>query len=463
MELFYDSTVKQNPHSVNAPYFLAEMSIVKAYQGDYGQSNVYLDSSRALFNLPEEKIPYISYFIAAGMNAEHSGEVDVALKDYGMALKKGNTQGLYLIPPELYYAHALVLNHQLDKAAQILGSFKFLIKTRAYSAVGYYYYKYKAELLKTQGDQEGYGSALETFYAIKDSLGNLNHYRAIQEIESNIRLRDKEQQIVRLDEVSADRLERIRKDRIYLLIVSGLSALVIFLLIAYGRNSYLRRERQHRIDVMQGAMDAEEGERRKIADELHDEVGAMLSLATLNISSTLENGHQTEQAEKKMEKTLEVLGSVSGTIRSLSHRLTPMVIEKYGFRKAIEDLTFTVNLSEKLAMETVIVGFDGSRFYPAPFLHDCYRILQEMINNILKHAKATTAHLEVVEHEGLLSILLEDNGIGLEVTTVSDAPGKGLQSIRSRIAYLKGNMEITRQAAGGTLIVMEIPTPYPKT
>ena len=206
---------------------------------------------------------------------------------------------------------------------------------------------------------------------------------------------------------------------------------------------------------MQGALDAEENQRRKIADQLHDEVGGMLSLATLNVSSTLEKGRGDDQAEEKLEKAQEVLFSVSTTIRELSHRLTPIVIEKYGFRKAVEDLAYTVNLSGKLQVATVVVGFEDTTSYPAPFLRDIYRILQELLHNILKHAQATEALLELVEHPRQVSIMAEDNGVGIEEGRISG--GKGLETIRSKIAYLNGRVEISRKKEGGTLVVIELP------
>jgi signal transduction histidine kinase len=215
-------------------------------------------------------------------------------------------------------------------------------------------------------------------------------------------------------------------------------------------------ERQHRIESMQGAIDAEESERRKIADRLHDEVGSMLSLASLNISSTIEKGMQDTQALGKLQKAQEVLSSVSTTIRDLSHQLTPLAIEKYGLRKAIEDMVYTVNLSQKLKLGCVIVGFEDSPPYPVAFLNELYRILQELVHNILKHAQAEQALLELVEHPGQVSILVEDDGVGMEEN--SEIKGKGLSGIRSKIAYFNGEIEITRKKDKGTLIVIEIPS-----
>ncbi|HVV07184.1 MAG TPA: ATP-binding protein, partial [Puia sp.] len=384
------------------------------------------------------------------------------------AYRMGPMEGLHLMPSELYYAHGLILVRRFEEAQRVLSALEPALNVRKYTAYGFYYYKHYAELLKAKGDYPGYARALETFYAIKDSLASLHHYRAIQEIEAKVRLKDKEQQIVRLNEENAQKQRNMRRDRIYFAVFSGLGIMIVLLLAAYIRNRMRQMQKQHRIEVMQGALDAEENERQKIADQLHDEVGSMLSLATLNVTSTLEKGMGDGQAEEKLEKAQEILSSVSATIRELSHRLTPVVIERYGFARAVEDMAQSVNLSGKLRVQAVVVGFQDTNGYSPAFLKDCYRILQELLQNILKHAHATEAVLEVVEHPahavhpGGISILVEDNGIGVPEGISSGKyrepfSGKGLSTIFSKIAYLDGRIEICRKQMGGTLVVIELP------
>ena len=468
-ELFYNATIKPNPNSINAPYFNAEMAIAKAYQEDYTEAKKYFDKSHDQFNLPEDKIPYLSYFIAAGMISEHEQHYDQAVKYYSEALKRGNTQSQHLVPPEIYYAHALIRTGKLNEAGQVLAKFEGLKDVRKYSAIGLNYYKYFAELQKAKGDYAGYTNALEIYYGIKDSLINLSRYRAIKEVEAKVRIRDKEQQITLLNQESAARAEQTRKERLFYIILTGFAGLIIVLLILYLRNRQMRNrqqqalqrsrmqqmEKEHRIEVMQEVMDAEENERRKIADALHDDVNAMLALASLNISSVLEKATKDEPTAKKLQKSHEILTSVTSNIRDLSHRLTPLVIEKYGFRKAIEDLSDAINLSEKIRLETVIVGFGDTQPYSLSFFHELYRIMQELLHNVLKHSKATHALMEIVEHDKQVSILVEDNGVGF--SREPSVKGKGLSTIQSRIAYLNGRMEIVQKKNSGTLVVIEIP------
>jgi tetratricopeptide (TPR) repeat protein len=209
-EMLYDAVVRPNPRAPQAPFFNTELAMVRAYQGEFASAKDYLQTSLRLFNVPEEKVPYPSYFLAAGMVAEHEQRIPEAVHYYELAYRMGPMEGLHLMPSELYYAHGLILAHRLEEAQRVLSTLEPALNVRKYTAYGFYYYKHEAELLKAKGDYSGYALALETFYAIKDSLASLHHYRAIQEIEARVRLRDKEQQIVRLHEENEEKQRNIR-------------------------------------------------------------------------------------------------------------------------------------------------------------------------------------------------------------------------------------------------------------
>jgi signal transduction histidine kinase len=468
-ELFYDTTVRPAPNGVQAAFFNAEMAIVKAYQGQWNAARAFLARSRAVFGVPEAQIEYIGYFIAAGLLAEHAGQLRRALYFFEKCQSMGNGLGLYLLPPAVYYAHALTRNGNLAEAERVLTQYQAQFATRPYSSNGLYFQQYLAELLRAKGDYPAYARALETYYAIKDSLTNLNQYRAIQQVLARVQLREREVQITRMRAEEIARTERVRRERRFYFAMFGLAGAVILLLALLLRNRQVRSrqrealhrgeverlEKQRRIERMQGAMEAEQHERRKIADQLHDEVAGMLALATLNVSSALETGLTGEQAETKLRKTEDALAAVSATVREISHRLTPVALERYGFRRAIEDLAETVNAAGKLRVRAVVVGFDEPKKLPADFLDDLYRITQELLHNVLKHAHATEATVQLVEHDDAVSLLVEDNGVGM----TGDTPdGQGLRTIRSRVAYRSGHLEISRRPEGGTMVVVEVPT-----
>jgi len=445
------------------------MSIVKSYHGDFNDAENYLSKSLRQFNMPENKIPYISYFIAAGLIQEYKKNYKEALQYFKTALEKGNTQGLYIIPPELYYAHTLVLTGNLVKAKEILDSLQLRFEKKEFTASGYFYYKYDAELLKAQHDYPGYAGALQTFYEIKDSLTNLNRYREIEEVETKYRVKEEQQKVTDLQKEEQVRVANMKREKIFYISIIALSAISILLLLFNIRHRQIRNrqneilqqnkitqiEEQNRIAQMKSSMDAEENERQRIADKLHDDVGAMLSLASINISSLLENKDKNEQADKKLSKVNDIVSSVSAAVRGLSHELTPLMIEKFGIVVALKDMANTINLSEKIKLETILIGFDNTAKYSPSFLKNIYRITQELLHNVIAHANATHAILELIEHPDHISLMVEDNGGGIKQPVSEN--GLGLNSIRSKIDYLHGSMEINGNEEGGTIIVIEFP------
>ncbi len=467
-DLLNEVVIKPNLIPTQTPFFTTQMAFTKATIGQYKEAKNYLKQTQTLLQLPEKDIPFPNYFTAAGLVAEYEKRPQSALLYHRQALEKGSTAAFYFMPAPLYYAHALTLTGAFEKAKNILQTFDTLAHSRPYSATGLYYYQYLAELEKARGLLPQHLQHLQTYYTIKDSLTNLNRYRAIQQVLAKVGLREKEQQVVRLNKEKNARELQIKRERLLYGAIISMALLAIVFLMLYLRNRQIRNrqtlelkqaeleqlKKQRHIDLIKGIMEAEENERRKIADQLHDEVNSSLALVSLNVSSVLEKGLTDAHSEPKLTKAYEVLGNVSATIRNISHRLTPLLIERYGFSHALQDLADTVNLSGKLHLDTLVIGIEENPHYSISFLHDVFKIIQELIQNTLKHAQATEAFVEVVEQPNhTLSVMVEDNGLGLKPFPPSE--GKGLSSIRAKVKYLGGKIEIQNAPNGGTLVVIE--------
>lgn len=207
----------------------------------------------------------------------------------------------------------------------------------------------------------------------------------------------------------------------------------------------------------QRLMEVQENERRKIAEQLHDDVGTMLSVASLHITSL--KGQMNEnflQQQEKLSIAEDVLQQVSSTVRNLSHILMPFNFEKHGFISAIRNLVTTINISGKIQVEQVIIGFKEVESYNKNALLEIYRMIQELLNNILKHSKGKNAYLELIEHEDVVVIVIEDNGQGIEVSKSAKA-GKGVSNLFTKVAYFNGIIEVNNKVEGGTMIMIELP------
>jgi two-component system, NarL family, sensor kinase len=133
--------------------------------------------------------------------------------------------------------------------------------------------------------------------------------------------------------------------------------------------------------------------------------------------------------------------------------MMPEMLAKFGLDEALKEYCNTINTTNLLAVKYQSLGMDTRIEKSSEII--IYRIIQELLNNIMKHAAATTAMVQLVKEEGRLSIIVEDNGKGFDTAFPKDNKGAGLTSIQSRVDYLKGRLDIHSEAGKGTLVNIE--------
>lgn len=267
-------------------------------------------------------------------------------------------------------------------------------------------------------------------------------------------------------EMAVEKEKQKRARQRLLIIGSGivLILLLVFLVLWLRRKQLKERhqaqivnlDQQHRLNLSKSLKNAERQERKKIAHKLHDEAGSMLSIAILNLKQLQSDVFKTgSNAEQKLETTKKLLVDISNSVRNISHTLMPIALEKYGLKAAIKDLVNAVNTSQKLKVEEVLEGLEDTSSWSEEFSLTVYRIVQEVMNNIIKHAQATHVLLQVVELEDSVTIYIEDNGKGMDDSVGKD--GIGLKMLKSNVEYLNGTIEINGNSSKGTFILAELP------
>lgn len=218
------------------------------------------------------------------------------------------------------------------------------------------------------------------------------------------------------------------------------------------REALLAEKSEEQKRLTDTIVSVQENERKAVADQLHDEIGSLLSLASLNLDAAREK--QGLESMAKMEQAGEVLQMVSHSIRSISHQLSPLAIEQYGFRRAVENLAGMANQSGKIQVELVLIGFETDTGVSVNFRNTLYRLVQELLQNVLKHAGAVHVLVQLIEHEDSIGLIVEDDGTGMK-------PDKNgmffLRSVQSKVDYLEGQMVIESAEGRGTMVNIEIP------
>jgi len=198
-----------------------------------------------------------------------------------------------------------------------------------------------------------------------------------------------------------------------------------------------------------------EKERERIARELHDGIGQMLTYIKFLLNEIEEEVKGNTKAVKKSDEIRELITSIGKDIRNIAMGLKPKILEELGLEPALQSLVDFV--SEKYKIKGIFRQYNlGARYKPEYELN-LYRIVQELLNNVVRHAEATRFTLQVFDNDETVNITLEDDGKGFNVPHVLNSKeGLGLQSLYHRVKQHNGFIEITSDAEG-TEVLVEMP------
>jgi len=232
-------------------------------------------------------------------------------------------------------------------------------------------------------------------------------------------------------------------------------SIIVGIIIIYFVVSIIRQQRKnlqlHRQSVLTEITTLEK-ERSRIAADLHDDVGPVLSNLKYRVGSLHWN---TDEDKKQMQKTNEQIDELIQRIREISFDLMPVMLKERGLVATIKKFIETYNKEDKIQME--IIALQPVRLSEHQSIH-LYRIAQEIIHNALRHSKAS--HLVIMLKQEKQNILLSgsDDGIGFNYKAkISDASGMGLRNLLSRTELLGGKMFIESKKNKGTEYIFEIP------
>ncbi len=199
----------------------------------------------------------------------------------------------------------------------------------------------------------------------------------------------------------------------------------------------------------------QEQERKRISRDLHDDIGTKLSALSLFLSCLNEQALVThnEQIRSLAESSQQFIKEAMQDVRSLLVNLSPSVLEEFGYTTAVEGLVNKINETNMIRFNLVVFGMKERLQidYELPL----YRITQELINNVLKHAAAKQVSLQIGQRDEKIILMMEDDGKGFDVHAHKD--GYGLHNLDSRTKLLKGTMIIDSQPGKGTSVLIEIP------
>jgi signal transduction histidine kinase len=315
-------------------------------------------------------------------------------------------------------------------------------------------YNMQALVYEKMNDYKNAFLSTQKYNELSKKILDDKRLKNIEEFEAKYNTEKKE------NEIAQQKLKIIRKNiMLFSLLVLILLVIVSFLLFykkkkiqqekIWQENRIIEEEKRSK-----AVLESEENERQRLARELHDGVGQLLTATKLNLS--LANNSEYKEKENTLQNAINVLDDSIKEIRNISHNMVPDVLLRFGLQKAIEDFSNRINQSKKIEIIFECNNFNENSLNDASKLM-LYRIIQEAVNNAIKYAEASQLNIQLSADDAEISLLMEDNGKGFDVIKANEKGGIGLKNMQLRTNYLKGKLIIDSTPKNGTTIIVEIP------
>ncbi|MBK9331975.1 MAG: hypothetical protein IPM96_06115 [Ignavibacteria bacterium] len=240
--------------------------------------------------------------------------------------------------------------------------------------------------------------------------------------------------------------------------LSALSVIAASGSVYQSKINRLRKDRKAQEEFTKKLLETQENERKRIAGELHDSIGQDLLISKNKLQISLNNPDDSEIVFKNINEVSDVITDALKNVREISYSLHPYQIERLGLSKAIGSIIERLKGTAEIKFTCSIDNIDKILLPESEI--SIYRIIQECMNNILRHSEASEVILNISRGENFISILIGDDGIGFDENKLKSEKGKhgfGIQGILERIRLIKGEMNIESVPGEGTTLNFKVP------
>ena len=389
-----------------------------------------------------------------GKTLKAEGNLKEATQYYSQALAMFDTLGRM---PEkaTVMANLSELYQQMglqDKAIQLLdSSTAIVLKINEMKQLQQNYLYYS----QIYSDQKNFEKALDYYKKydeVKDSIFSRENLRQLTDFQTKY---EKEKDQAKILALEKENLQKTNQRNGYLFSGLGIIILTLFIALYFRQRAVHEKvladqkirqlEEEKKLMAAKLLVEGQEEERKRIATELHDGLGVLLSATKMQFSVIKEKSPENQELIDKATKMLE---QATGDVRKISHNMMPGLLTKLGFYEAAEDLIERINDTQTVRATCTITGDQDERL-PENKEIMLYRIVQELVNNTIKHAQAKNIRLNININPESLALEYTDDGNGFNVQEKIDSKSIGLKSIQSRVSFLNGKMNISSKPGEG--------------
>lgn len=443
----------------NTVHLLTYLNLVSnyCYKPDSKSAKIYLDKAKDLIKQYPNSLHYANFYYQEAMYYTTKQAYDSALislsKGVDFAKQKQQSKLLHMLYFRIYNVYLMQKDYQKAKVQleQILQE-NILSREAVNRKITYTQLAAVNEVL---GDYKQAYNWMRKSGILNDSLQQQKLLEKMNELEILHKTADKQHKIDSLEKEKAENELIVKNKNLRTTILGvalGLSLIVAFLSYVTYKNQQkltkeisishqqdlLHLENERKYEATKAILQGEEQERHRIAQDLHDSMGGMLANIRMSISSL--NPDKSNEIYKKIDKSISEM-------RRISRNLMPETLKNLGLEIALKELC------ESMSQKHFFIQFEAfniSNEIQFQSQLTLYRITQESISNVIKHAQANNVIVQISQYENTLNLTIEDDGIGFDKSKI--VYGMGLRNIENRVRLINGTVDILSSNGNGTTI-----------
>lgn len=454
----------QNPGAIASSLF--NIATAETYLKQYDTALIHYREIEEIGQKMNDFIYILDGWLGAAGAYSGLNKLDAAKLNYNKVIKLAKEK--QAIEYELYaymgladlYINAGNFN---AAAAPIAAGIAIALKTGSRYELKDLYQK-AAKMEEGLGDTGKALSLWKQYQQLNDSVINEKNTSTINLLEAKYESEKKETRIQKLeDEKKLQEMSIRQSNLLNYLLIGGSLALVLVIVLLYRTYTQKQKiqqqritelEREKKLSATEAVLRGEEQERSRLAKDLHDGLGGMLSGIKYAFQNMKGNLVMTPDNQRAYERSIDMLDSSIKEMRRVAHNMMPEALVKFGLDTALRDFCNDINQSVALKVHYQSIGLADT-----PLEHTTaitiYRIIQELINNSMKHAAATNIVVQVTRDGSHFSITVEDDGMGFDPSVLQQSAGIGFSNIRNRVDFLKGKMDVYSQPGKGVSVLIE--------
>ena len=438
--------------------------VLKEIEGQLDSASFYYNAALGLVTARNDSvaIPFSLNHLAGIELLKENFDAAKALFDQAFSIRNLRKDDYGVLENTIFYGDLYKANGKPELAINYYYQAIELSYKVSFPYLRQYCFEQLAVIYEESGDAIASLKALKSYTSLKDSLLNIQRTKQLAELETRFETADKERENLELKQQKAEQNLAISRQRLWIFGLIGLSLIVVllglFIVQSNRRKEAAKRDAaiiEEREKGLRAIIDATEHERKRIAKDLHDGIVQTLTGLSLRIQK-LSSSNSNDSLSTDLLTTRSVLDESISEVRGISHQMMPRALNDMGLIPALEDMLEKSLGVTEIDYEFEHHGLGDSRFEESIEI-SLYRIGQELVNNIIKHANAHHVSVQLIKANTHLILIVEDNGNGFDPEDPDLKKGIGLMNIQSRASVINGEVSYESSPNGGTVVSVRVP------